>query len=97
METVPKNFSSPAAPERGDPTADLTAPPQRQAVPALERLPMRISSVSMWRRPHAGLHEACLQEPLFMGRTDAEAEAPILWPPGGESHLIGKGPDAGKD
>ena len=29
--------------------------------------------------------------------TDAEAEAPILWPPDGKSQLIGKEPDAGKD
>ena len=32
-----------------------------------------------------------------MGRTDAEAEAPILWPPDGRSPLTGKDPDAGKD
>ena len=31
------------------------------------------------------------------GRTDAEAEAPILWPPDANSQLIGKDPDAGKD
>ena len=30
-------------------------------------------------------------------RTDAEAEAPILWPPDGKSWLIGKDPDAGED
>ena len=35
-------------------------------------------------------------QPLFIGRTDAEAEAPILWPPDGENQLIGKGPDSGK-
>ena len=29
--------------------------------------------------------------------TDVEAEAPILWPPGSKSRLIGKDPDAGKD
>ena len=34
---------------------------------------------------------------IFIGRTDAEAEAPILWPPDEESRLIGKDPDAGKD
>ena len=34
---------------------------------------------------------------LFIGRTDAEAEAPILWPPDAKSWLIGKDPDAGKD
>ena len=32
-----------------------------------------------------------------IGRTDAEAEAPILWPPDEKSQLIGKDPDAGKD
>ena len=31
------------------------------------------------------------------GRTDAEAETPILWPPDVKSWLIGKDPDAGKD
>ena len=34
---------------------------------------------------------------IFIGRTDAEAEAPILWPPDLNSQLIGKDPDAGKD
>ena len=33
----------------------------------------------------------------FIGRTDAEVKAPILWPPGAKSQLIGKDPDAGKD
>ena len=32
-----------------------------------------------------------------LGRIDAEAEAPILWPPGAKSPLTGKDPDAGKD
>ena len=32
-----------------------------------------------------------------MGRTDAEAEAPIFWPPDVKSPLIGKDPDGGKD
>ena len=42
---------------------------------------------------------------IFLGRTDTEAEAPIVWPPDGKNWLkkkkknwlIGKGPDAGKD
>ena len=34
---------------------------------------------------------------IFIGRTDAKGEAPILWPPDVKSRLIGKGPDAGKD
>ena len=34
---------------------------------------------------------------LFIGRTDAEAETPILWPPDAKTQLIGKDPDAWKD
>ena len=34
---------------------------------------------------------------IFNGRTDAKAEAPVLWPPNMKSQLIGKDPDAGKD
>ena len=34
---------------------------------------------------------------VFIGRTDAEAETPILWPPPAKSWLIGKDPDAGRD
>ena len=34
---------------------------------------------------------------IFIGRTDAEAETPILWPPDVMNWLIGKDPDAGKD
>ena len=33
----------------------------------------------------------------FIGKTDAEAEAPIIWSPDAKSWLIGKDPDAGKD
>ena len=34
---------------------------------------------------------------IFIGRTDVEATAPILWPPDGKNWLIGKDSDAGKD
>ena len=34
---------------------------------------------------------------IFIGRTDIEAETPILWPSDGKNWLIGKDPDAGKD
>ena len=34
---------------------------------------------------------------IFTGRTDAEAKAPILGPPGAKNWLIGKDPDAGRD
>ena len=34
---------------------------------------------------------------MFIGRTDAEAEAPIFWPSDAKSQIIGKDTDAGKD
>ena len=34
---------------------------------------------------------------MFIGRTDAEAEIPIVWPPDAKNSLIGKDPDARKD
>ena len=34
---------------------------------------------------------------MFIGRTDVEAETPIVWPPHAKSRLIGKDPDAGRD
>ena len=34
---------------------------------------------------------------VFIGRTDAEAETPIFWPPNAKSWLFGKDPDAGRD
>ena len=34
---------------------------------------------------------------VFIGRTDVEAETPVLWPPDAKSWLIWKDPDAGKD
>ena len=37
------------------------------------------------------------QSLIFIERTDAEAEAPILWPPHVKNWLIGKDPDVGKD
>ena len=34
---------------------------------------------------------------MFIGRTDGEAETPVLWPPDAKNWRIGKDPDAGKD
>ena len=34
---------------------------------------------------------------VFIGRTDVEAEAPVLWPPGVKRQFTGKDPDAGED
>ena len=43
------------------------------------------------------VHPKGNQSWIFIGRTDAEAEIPILWPPDAKNRLIGKDPDAGKD
>ena len=43
------------------------------------------------------VHPKGNQSWIFIGRTDAEAETPILWLPDAKNWLIGKDPDAGKD
>ena len=43
------------------------------------------------------VHSEGDQSWVFIGRTDAEAEALILWPPHAKSRLIGKDSDAGRD
>ena len=41
-------------------------------------------------------NQSILKE-ILSGRTDAEAEVPVLWLPDVKTQLIGKDPDAGKD
>ena len=43
------------------------------------------------------VHPKGNQSCIFIGRTDVEADTPILWPPNMKSWLIGKDPDAGND
>ena len=43
------------------------------------------------------VHPKGNQSWIFIGRADAEAKTPILWPPDAKSWLIGKDPDAGKN
>ena len=43
------------------------------------------------------IHPKGNQSWMFIGRTDVETEAPILWPPDAKSWLIGKDSDAGRD
>ena len=43
------------------------------------------------------VHSKGNQSWIFIGRTDAEVEAPIFWPPGAKNWLIRKYPDTGKD
>ena len=55
-----------------------------------------------WRRPLdckeiQPVHPKGDQSWVFIGRTYAEAETPVLWPPHAKSWLVGKDPDAGRD
>ena len=43
------------------------------------------------------IHPKGNQSWIFFGRTDAEGETPILWPPDAKNWLIGEDPEAGKD
>ena len=43
------------------------------------------------------VHPKGNQSWIFTGRTDAEAETPIVWPPDAKKQLMGKDPDGGKD
>ena len=43
------------------------------------------------------VHPKGNQSWTYIGRIDAEAETPVLWPPDVKNWLIGKDPDAGKD
>ena len=55
-------------------------------------LKLKIKALRSWP-----VHPKGNQSWIFIGRTDAEAEAPILWPPDAKSWLTGKDRDAGKD
>ena len=43
------------------------------------------------------VHPKGNQSRIFIGKTNAEAETPILWPPETKNWLIGEDPDAGQD
>ena len=63
------------------------------------------SELWCWRRLESPLHCKEIQPVhpkgdqswVFIGRTDVEAETPVLWPPHAKSRLIGKDSDAGRD
>ena len=60
---------------------------------------LRIDAFKLWcwRRLRVPWTARRNQPWIFIGRTNAEAEAPILWLPDMKSWLVGKDPDAGKD
>ena len=49
------------------------------------------------RRSNQSILKETNQSWVFIGRADAEAETPILWPPHEKSWFIGEDPDAGMD
>ena len=72
-------------------------------VSCLCSLPYFLSSQILCKSYSSGVKEIQPVHPkgnqswIFIGRTDAEAEAPILWPPDVKNWLTRKDPDAGKD
>ena len=57
----------------------------------------KLLRVTWTARRSKPVHPKGNQHWIFIGRTDAEAETPILWPPVGKNWLIGKDLDAGKE
>ena len=70
--------------------------PKHRRTDAFELLEMTLESLLDCKEIKA-VNPKGNQSWIFSGRTDAEAEAPILWPPDMKSQLIGKDPDPGKD
>ena len=79
-----------------------------QATEKVHRVPLRPKSASFCQyltrknsclaaREATPVHPKGNQSWVFLGRTDVEAETPILWPPDAKSWLIGKNSNAGKD
>ena len=73
--------------------------PVRQRRPswATLALPSRLPEVILASYIYQLVNPKGNQSWIFIGRTKAEAETPILWPPDAKNWLIGKDPDAGKD
>ena len=57
----------------------------------------RTDAFELWCKEIQPVHPKGDQSWVFFGRTDAEAETPVLWPPHAKSWLIEKDPDAGRD
>ena len=68
---------------------------ERQKIDAFELLEKTVESLLDYKEIQP-VHPKGNQSWKFIGRTDAEAEAPILWPHDEKSWLIGKDPDAQK-
>ena len=75
---------------------------ERWTVKKAERRRIDAFELSCWRRLlrvpwTARRSNQSILKQILIGRTDATAEVPVLWPPDAKSQLIGKDPDAGKD
>ena len=74
---------------------------ESQTIVTAERQRIDAFELWCWRRRDCKevqvVHPKGNQSWVFIGRTDAEAETPILWPPEVENLLIWKDPDTGKD
>ena len=72
---------------------------ERQRIDAFEKWHWRRLLRVPWtaRRSNQSILKEISPEQSLEGLIDAEAEAPILWPPDAKGHLIGKDSDAGKD
>ena len=76
----------------------LTNPIQYQPNTAIQTVELeKTLESSLDSKEVKPVHPKGNQPWIFIGRTDAETEAPILWPPEAKSQLIEKDPDAGKD
>ena len=78
---------------------DLPNPGLEPGSPALQAdsLPTELSGKPLDYKEIQPVHPKGNHSWIFTGRTDAEAEAPIFWPPDAKNWLLRKDPDAGKD
>ena len=70
---------------------------ERWRIDAFELWCCRTLESPLYRKEIKPVNPKGNQSWIFIGRTDAEVEAPILWPPDAKNWLIGKDPDVGKD
>ena len=75
---------------------DVTLPTKVHLVKAMV-FPVVMYGCEIWTMRIQAVHPKGNQSWTFIGRTDAEAEAPILWPSDAKNWLIWKDPDAAKD
>ena len=85
-------------PWKGPPSCNswIIMKPEHQRIDAFRMFCWRRLLRVPWTAENKPTNPKGNQPQIFIGRTDAEAEAPILWPPDVRSWLIWKDPDPGK-